>query len=318
MKLYRHLSDYKRPKSGVALAIGNFDGFHKGHQAVIAAMREKALKFGLKSAVMIFEPQPLEFFAKAVPARLYSIRDKLKAFKEAGVDIVFCMPFKKSFCQMSDREFVLDLLVKKLGVKSITVGSLFTFGKGGVSGIEELKALAKEAGIEAGAISGVAPSGTRVSSTMIRALIQSGDFTTAKNEIGRPYSISGKVLHGNALGRTLGFPTANINLNRIVCPLVGVYAVKVKTSYGMFKGMANVGTRPTVEKGRLKNLLEVNLFNFNADLYGQEIEVFFVKKIRDEKKFNDLNSLKEQLHVDRKTAMALLENSDNNLNIVNE
>ena len=259
MKLYRHLSDYKRPKSGVALAIGNFDGFHKGHQAVIAAMREKALKFGLKSAVMIFEPQPLEFFAKAVPARLYSIRDKLKAFKEAGVDIVFCMPFKKSFCQMSDREFVLDLLVKKLGVKSITVGSLFTFGKGGVSGIEELKALAKEAGIEAGAISGVAPSGTRVSST-----------------------------------------------------------VKVKTSYGMFKGMANVGTRPTVEKGRLKNLLEVNLFNFNADLYGQEIEVFFVKKIRDEKKFNDLNSLKEQLHVDRKTAMALLENSDNNLNIVNE
>ena len=214
MKLYRHLSDYKRPESGVALAIGNFDGFHKGHQAVIAAMREKAFKFGLKSAVMIFEPQPLEFFAKAVPARLYSLRDKLKAFKEAGVDIVFCMPFKKSFCQMSDREFVLDLLVKKLGVKSITVGSLFTFGKGGVSGIEELKALAKEAGIEAGAISGVAPSGTRVSSTMIRALIQSGDFTTAKNEIGRPYSISGKVLHGNALGRTLGFPTANINLKR--------------------------------------------------------------------------------------------------------
>ena len=182
----------------------------------------------------------------------------------------------------------------------------------------ELKALAKEAGIEAGAISGVAPSGTRVSSTMIRALIQSGDFTTAKNEIGRPYSISGKVLHGNALGRTLGFPTANINLNRIVCPLVGVYAVKVKTLYGMFKGMANVGIRPTVEKGRLKNLLEVNLFNFNADLYGQEIEVFFVKKIRDEKKFDDLNSLKEQLHADRNTAMTLLENSDNNLNIVNE
>ena len=120
------------------------------------------------------------------------------------------------------------------------------------------------------------------------------------------------------LGRTLGFPTANINLNRIVCPLVGVYAVKVKTLYGMFKGMANVGIRPTVEKGRLKNLLEVNLFNFNADLYGQEIEVFFVKKIRDEKKFDDLNSLKEQLHADRKTAMTLLENSDNNLNIVNE
>ena len=317
MQLYRHLSDYKRPTNGIALAIGNFDGFHKGHQAVIAAMREKALKFGLKSAIMIFEPQPLEFFAKAVPPRLYSLRDKLKAFKKADIDIVFCMPFKKSFCQMTDREFVFDLLVKKLGVKSITVGSLFTFGKGGVSGVEELKSLAKEVGIEASAIAGVSQSGPRVSSTMIRDLLKVGDFATAKSEMGREYSISGKVLHGNALGRTLGFATANINLNRVICPLKGVYAVKVKTSYGVFNGMANVGTRPTVEKLRLKSLLEVHLFNFNADLYGQEIEVFFVTKIRDEKKFSSLDSLKEQLNVDRKTALRLLSDSNDNFNDVN-
>ena len=303
MRLIRCLSDFKGTPNGVALAIGNFDGLHKGHQAVIECMKQKAREKDFVPSVMIFEPQPLEFFSKEKhPARIYSLRDKLQALEVLGVKLVFCMKFNQSFASMDPNQYVIDLLHDKLGVKSVTVGSLFTFGKGGAYTIEDIKRVGATVGIEASAIDGVLLNNERISSTKIREYLSKGQLDLAKQALGRYYSMSGIVVHGNQIGRTLGFPTANVNINRKVTPLTGVYAVKVLTKSGIYNGMANVGYRPTVVTGQKNALLEVNLFDFNKDLYAQSIRVFFIEKIRDEVKFNNLEVLKEQLLHDRNCA----------------
>ncbi|MCI6905484.1 MAG: bifunctional riboflavin kinase/FAD synthetase [Succinatimonas sp.] len=301
MRLIRCLSDFKGTPNGVALAIGNFDGLHKGHMAVIETMKEKARKYNLVPAVMIFEPQPLEFFSKdKSPARIYSLRDKLLALEVAGVQLVFCMKFNAEFAAMSADEYVIELLHKKLGVKSVTVGSLFNFGAHGKSDIADLKRIGATVGMEASAIDGVMLNDERISSTRIRDLLHQGKLDLAKEALGRYYSMSGKVVHGNQIGRTLGFPTANVNINRRISPLRGVYAVKVLSpSLGLYDGMANLGYRPTVVPGQQKAILEVNIFNFHHDIYGQSIRVFFIEKIRDEQKFENIDVLKERLLKDR-------------------
>lgn len=308
MRLIRCLSDFKGTPNGVSLAIGNFDGFHKGHQAVVEAMKEKARIYDLTSAVMIFEPQPLEFFSKSnAPARLYSLRDKLQALEVAGVKLVFCMKFDSKFASMSAHDYVIELLHKRLGVKSVTVGTEFNFGKGGAYTIEDLKTIGSEVSMDAQAIDGVEIDGIRVSSTRIRSYLCEGRLDLASAALGRYYSISGAVVHGFAFGRTLGFATANVNINRRISPLSGVFAVKVFCPYGLYDGMANIGYRPTVINGQDKALLEVNLFDFNKDLYGKSIRVFFIKKIRTEQKFENVNALKEQLEADRLEAKRVLE-----------
>lgn len=306
MHLYRHISHFKGSDRGVAIAIGNFDGFHKGHQAVISKMMEKAQAMNLESAVMIFEPQPLEFFGRAIPPRLFTLRDKVKAFKKAGVEIVFCIPFRRAFSELDAHEFVHDILCRMLYVKSITVGSLFSFGRGGVYTFKDLKEEADAEGIEASCITAIAADDVRVSSTIVRTLIENGDFKTAYDLSGHEYIISGKVVHGNELGRAIGFPTANVNLYRKVCALKGVYAVWAHTSYGTFKGVANVGVRPTVSDDNVKSLLEVHIVEFDNDLYGQEIEVEFVAKLREERKFESLDKLVEQIGRDKARAVELL------------
>ena len=312
MRLIRCLSDFKGTPNGVALAIGNFDGFHKGHQAVIECMKEKARKLDLVPAVMIFEPQPLEFFSKdKSPARLYSLRDKLQALEVAGVKIVFCMKFNASFASLSAREYVIDLLYKKLQVKSVTVGSLFNFGEGGKYTIDDLKKIGSEVGMEASAIDGVLLNYERISSTKIREYLFHGQLDLAKEALGRYYSMSGIVVHGNQIGRNLGFPTANVNINRRISPLRGVYAVKVLSKVSLYDGMANVGYRPTVVAGQNKALLEVNLFYFKQDLYGESIRVFFISKIRDEVKFSNIEVLQEQLLADKEKAKEILAKHSN-------
>ncbi len=303
MRLYRHLSEYRADLAGIALAIGNFDGFHLGHQAVITAMQEQARLRHLHSAVMIFEPQPLEFFGKAVPPRLYSLRDKLKAFEKSGVELVFCVSFTQDFGALSAAQFVH--LLHALNVKAVVVGSLFSFGKNGSAVFADLERLCAARGIYARAINAVAQDGVRISSTQIRALLAAGDLRSAAAMLGRPFSMSGRVVHGQQLGRTLGFPTANVNLRRRVSPLNGVYAVKVRTRFGYFSGMANVGARPTVNGAR--SLLEVHLFDFNADLYGSEIEVYFLHKLRAEEKFTSLQALQAQLSRDCRQAREWLQ-----------
>lgn len=307
MRLIRCLSDFKGTPNGVSLAIGNFDGFHKGHQAVVEAMKEKARAADLTSAVMIFEPQPLEYFSKSkAPARLYSLRDKLQALEVAGVKLVFCMKFNKEFAAMTAQDYVLGLLHKRLGVKSVTVGSDFNFGRGGAYTIEDLREIGSAVGMEASAIDGIELDGCRVSSTRIRGYLCEGRLDLAKASLGRYYSMSGAVVHGNAVGRTLGFATANVNINRRISPLSGVFAVKVLSPYGLHSGMANIGYRPTVIEGQEKALLEVHLFNFNRDLYGKSIRVFFIDRIREEKKFGSIDALKEQLVKDRQKTQAVL------------
>ena len=308
MRLIRCLCDFKGTANGLSLAIGNFDGLHKGHQAVIRCMEEKARALNLESAVMIFEPQPLEFFSKQKqPARIYSLRDKLLALEVLGVKYVFCMKFNLAFASMSDKEFVLDLLHQKLGVKSVTVGSLFNFGQGGKYTIEDIKRLGSTVGMEASAIEGVTLNHERISSTKIREYLKQGQLDLAYEALGRYYSMSGLVVRGNQIGRTIGFPTANVNINRKITPLTGVYAVKVLTEYGMYSGMANVGYRPTVITGQKNALLEVNIFDFHQDLYAKSIRVFFIHKIRDEVKFENVQILEEQLVQDRLNAQAFFE-----------
>ncbi len=307
MQLIRYLSEFKGTSTGLAIAIGNFDGLHLGHQAVIACMKAKAKQFNLTSAVMIFEPQPLEYFSKdKSPARIYSLRDKLQALEVAGVKLVFCMRFDAEFANMSAESYVLDLLHAKLGVKSVTVGTLFTFGKGGKYTIDDLRAIGSGVGMEASAIEGVMQHGKRISSTAIREMLKQGDLNGAKEALGRDYSMSGLVVHGNGIGRNLGFPTANVNVNRRVSPLRGVYAVKILSAYGIFDGMANVGVRPTVTNHGNKVILEVHIFDFKHSLYGESIRVFFISKIRDEKKFNNIDELRLQLMQDVKSAEVML------------
>lgn len=305
MRLYRWLSDFHGSTKGVALAIGNFDGFHVGHQAVISCMQEKARNMGLETAVLIFEPQPMEFFGRKVPARLFNIRDKLRVFRAFGIDNVFCISFNKKFADLNDEEFV-KVLKEQMDVKSVTVGTPFNFGKGGAYSFENLAMRCQEQGIECSSVGKVEEQGVRISSTLIRGLVEQGDFVTVQKYLGRPYSISGRVVHGNAIGRTLGFPTANINLNRRICPLKGVYAVKVTCPFGVFNGVANVGYRPTITIETLHSLLEVHILNFSGDLYGKEIEVAFKHKIRDEMKFSGLDQLVKQIAADKDRAQYLL------------
>lgn len=310
MRLYRKLSDFPQGDRKVAIAIGNFDGFHLGHQAVVAKMMDKARKLGLESSVMVFEPQPMEFFGQRVPARLFNLRDKLRTFQRVNVDNVFCMSFSNKFSAQTDIEFV-SMLKERLHVQSITVGSQFNFGKGGKYNFTDLKRCCDELGIECSKIDKVEIDGVRVSSTLIRSLVHEGDFDSVTKYLDRPYTITGRVVHGNEIGRTLGFPTANVNLNRRVCPLRGVYAVKVKWNKGEqageYKGVANVGFRPTIaDPNNKRSLLEVNILDFNGDIYGKELEVSFIHKIRDEQKFGSLDELVKQITIDKQKAIELL------------
>ncbi|MGN0908950.1 MAG: bifunctional riboflavin kinase/FAD synthetase [Succinivibrio sp.] len=300
MRLIRSLRDYDRPDCGIALAIGNFDGFHLGHRRVVAEMMKRASERGLKSAVMLFEPHPREFFqGDRAPARLSTLRDKLFELSSLSPDYVFCMRFDRAFASMEAGDFVTDLLRRALGARCVVVGSLFSFGRGARCGIGELRDLGARCGIEADAIEGVTLGGERISSTMIRALLKAGDFKRAEQALGHPFSMGGRVAHGRELGRHLGFPTANIALKRLVPPLDGVYAVRVAAGGGVFDGMCNVGTRPSIEEDGKQSLIEANLFGFAGDLYGKRARVYFFQKIRDEEKFPDLDSLRERLGQDK-------------------
>ena len=310
MLFYHGLHSLPKIQDDLVLAIGNFDGFHLGHQAVVKRVLDYAHRYQMTPAVMIFEPQPQELFAKEPPPRIFSLRDKLRYLAAAGIQKVFCMRFNRAFAALSPEQYVAELLHQRLRVKKIIVGSLFNFGRGGRADIADLKKLAAQFGITAEAVDDVKLEGQRVSSTLIRKLLEAGDFAQVKRCLGREYFIVGRVAHGSQLGRTLNMPTANINLHRQNFPLHGVYAVKVKTPTGsMFGGVANVGVKPTLSSGLQRSLLEVNLFDFSGDLYGKCLEVTFFQKIRDEFKFAGLEQLKAQLAEDECEARLFLSKS---------
>jgi riboflavin kinase/FMN adenylyltransferase len=287
MQVFRHLP-IALP-SPLALAIGNFDGMHLGHQALLSRLIEVAKAKKLTPAVMTFEPHPREFFTPLnAPERLCNLREKLEQFEVLGVEKVFVCAFNTSFAAISAQDF-LSILRKKLNVSSILVGEDFKFGAKRAGTIADFKTN----GFDLISLPQVNLDGERVSSTRVRSALANGDLNLAKQLLGRNYSISGKVVHGAARGRELGFPTANIHMRHERPALTGVYAVKLDG----LNSVANLGVRPTIA-GVPKLLLEVHVLDFNGNLYGKHVHVEFMHKIREEMKFENLDALKAQIAKD--------------------
>ncbi|AWB68543.1 bifunctional riboflavin kinase/FAD synthetase [Saccharobesus litoralis] len=305
MELLRNIKSVTAAHHGCVLTIGNFDGVHKGHNAVLAQVIKQAQILGLPSAVMVFEPQPAEVFRpKTAPARLTRWRDKYRLLQAAGIDRLLCLRFSNEFASLTAQAFIEDWLVQKLGVKYLVVGDDFRFGKGRQGSFSTLKQAGERFGFTVVDTASLRLGTQRISSTLIRQAIEQSDFERANTLLGRQYTISGKVVHGDKKGRTIGFPTVNILLRRCVSPVSGVYAVQVMFDGKTYAGVANAGTRPTVNGTRQQ--LEVHLFNFNGDLYGKELHVAFKQKIRDEQTFASFQALKQQIELDAQQAKSLL------------
>ncbi|CDL84560.1 bifunctional riboflavin kinase/FAD synthetase [Xenorhabdus szentirmaii] len=295
MELIRGIHNIRARHHGCVLTIGNFDGVHRGHQALLKHLKQEGLRLGLPTMVMIFEPQPLEVFvADKSPARLTRLRDKIKYLVRNGVDYLLCVKFDKHFAANSPESFVSQLLVEKLGVKFLAIGDDFRFGKNRLGDFQYLQQAGKQYHFDVASTGSFCDSGLRISSTAIRQALQDDDLALAELLLGHPYSISGRVVHGKQLGRTIGFPTANLPLKRLVAPVKGVYAVEV---HGLgdkpLPGVANIGNRPTVA-GQGQQL-EVHLIDARMDLYGRHIDVVLRKKLRDEQRFASLDALKQQI-----------------------
>ena len=297
MQVFRHLPS--QPCKPLTLAIGNFDGMHLGHQALLQATisqtkGDAALSLDKTPAVLTFEPHPREFFTPHIaPARLTTLREKLELFEAAGIQKVFICAFNKRFAAISADDFLI-ILRERLNANTVLVGHDFKFGAKRLGDINSFR----NAGFDLIALPKVDLDGARVSSTRVRDALAAGDLTLATQLLGRHYSISGKVVHGAKRGRELGFPTANIHMRHERPALTGVYAVKL--SVGQLDGLnavANLGVRPTIA-GVPKLLLEAHVLDFNSDLYGKHVHVEFMHKIREEQKFESLDALKAQIAQD--------------------
>ncbi|MBB1198855.1 bifunctional riboflavin kinase/FAD synthetase [Enterobacteriaceae bacterium 89] len=302
MKLIRGIQNLSQAPHGCVLTIGNFDGVHRGHQALLQRLRAEGRERGLPVVVMIFEPQPLELFATdKAPARLTRLRDKVRYLSESGVDYVLCIRFDRRFAALTAQEFISDLLVKRLGVQSLAVGDDFRFGAGREGDFLLLQKAGAEFGFDVTSTQSFCEGGMRISSTAIRQALAEDDLELAETLLGHPFSIAGRVVHGDELGRTIGFPTANLPLRRQVSPVKGVYAVEVAgLGDKLLPGVANIGTRPTV--AGVRQQLEVHLLDIVIDLYGRHIDVILRKKIRNEQRFASLDELKAQIARDELTA----------------
>ncbi len=306
MELIRGIHNITPKHKGCVLTIGNFDGVHLGHQKVLKQVSQQAQKMGLSTLVMTFEPQPMEFFARhKAPARLSRLRDKVVQLEKLGIERLLCINFNSHFSNMSAEGFIQDLLVKQLDVKFLVVGDDFCFGKGRAGNFSMLKKAGQELGFDVVNTQSFKVEQLRISSTAIREVLAIGNVADAEKMLGRPYSIYGRVSHGRKLGRTIGFPTANIPLKRCVSPVSGVYVVEVKGIDGsVYGGVANIGQRPTVDG--VNQQLEVHVFNLSSNLYGKQLEVSLLHKLRSEKKFDSLEALKAQIELDAEAARVWL------------
>ncbi len=294
------------PAQGSAVTIGNFDGVHLGHCAVIERLAAEGRRRHLPIVVVLFEPQPREYFqADQAPARLTRLREKLACFNTLPVDEVLLLRFDQTLADTPADLFIQRILVDALRVRYLLVGDDFRFGQARRGNFALLQQAGKQYGFQVTATESIRIDGCRISSTLVRQALACGDLATAARLLGRPYSICGRVVHGDKRGRLLGFPTVNIRLQRKKTPVQGVYAV---TMAGLaereLKGVANVGTRPTLDGRNV--LLEVHLFDFNDDLYGHRVEVRFQHKIRDEKRFAGADELKAKIANDCLIARELL------------
>lgn len=302
MRLFR---GYSRPVAGpTALAIGNFDGVHLGHGALLGRLGEIARQYSLPPTILSFEPHPREFFSPAsAPARLTTFREKIELLGEAGVAQAMICRFNGAFAALSAEQFVERVLVGGLQVRHVIIGDDFRFGKGRLGDFDMLQAAGRLHGFGVEAMGSVTVEGERVSSSGVRAALAAGDMAHAARLLGRPYIIDGQVSHGQKLGRQLGFATANLRIKHNPLPMTGVFAVQVGgLGSQQLPGVANLGVRPTV--GGTRPLLEVHLFDFDRDIYGKHISVRFVHKLRDEQRFPNFDALKAQIAADAAAARA--------------
>lgn len=298
MEIVRGLINLKPQHRGCVVTIGNFDGVHLGHQAILKAVREKAVELGAPSMLICFEPQPQEFFDEFnAPARLTRFREKVELLEEQGLDLVLCLKFDDKTRSMTADDFI-ELLVRDIGVRSLYVGDDFRFGHDRSGDFSSLRSAGERYGFEVTDLHTLTFEDIRVSSTRIRESLAAGDFEAAEAMLGHPYSIIGKVVYGRQLGRTLDAPTANIQLHRYRAPIDGVFAVEVDGLDQRYQGVANVGVRPTLNEGNVKPILEVHVFDFEGEIYGKCVKVIFRYKIRPEIKFNGLDELKAAIRQD--------------------
>lgn len=303
MKLIRGLHTIRPEHRHCVLTIGNFDGVHLGHQTLLQRVKEYGRGFQVPAAVMVFEPQPLELFRpEQAPARLSQWRDKYDLMRPLGLDYFICTRFNTQFSQQPARYFIEHVLVEKLGVRHLVVGDDFRFGRNREGDFSLLQQAGKKFGFAVTDTESYRQSATRVSSTLIREALVRGQFLEAAAMLGHPYYFSGRVVHGEKNGRKLGFPTANLPLKRLHCPIHGVFAVTVSNGMAHWQGVANVGKRPTFGGEQLQ--LEVHLLDFHGDLYGQRLCVYPESHLREEQKFQSLTALQAQLKQDVVAARA--------------
>ncbi|HZW86800.1 MAG TPA: bifunctional riboflavin kinase/FAD synthetase [Gallionella sp.] len=308
MQIFRGL--YSPDTRSVALTIGNFDGVHLGHQGLLNALRSEARQRDLQTAVVIFEPHPREFFTpQQAPARLTSLREKLEILGESGIDRVYLCRFNAHFAQINAADF-MQILHEKLAVKFVLIGNDFRFGRGRTGDFALMEKVGAERGFTVQAMRSVLQEGVRVSSTAVRAALAAGQMNLAQRYLGRPYSISGRVEHGDGLGKRIGFPTANIQLKHNLPPLSGIFVVRVQgDGLEFMQGVASLGVRPTVRQDG-KPVLEVHLFDFSRQIYNQHLRVNFLHKLRDEEKYPDVETLQRHIALDVKNAKEWFQQND--------
>ena len=308
MKIYHGIEDFVRLPYAVVTS-GTFDGVHIGHQKILARLLETASKNGGETVVITFWPHPrLVLHPEDKSLKLLTtFEEKAERLREQGIQHLIRIPFTKEFSQLSSLDFITKILVDTIGTKKLIIGHDHHFGKNREGSFEQLKRNAPEYGFEVEEIPRQDVDHVGVSSTKIRTALEEGDIETATHFLGHPYSITGRVVVGDKLGRMLGFPTANIEIDTAykLIPLDAIYAATVLHEHQRFKGMLYIGNRPTVHG--IKRNIEVNIFNFNKSIYGESLTIFFHKLIRRDSRFNDLEQLKSQLHLDQSAALKILE-----------
>ena len=300
MIIFEETNRFSQLQESCVATIGKFDGVHLGHQLILDQLKQKAEQFDLPSLVILVEPHPEEFFAQdadSCPARLTILQEKIELLESFGIDFVLQLKFDQQLSELSAEDYITDILVGGLGVKSFIVGNDFRFGHQRKGNFELLIEAGKQYGFEVVETAAYERNGHRISSTYIREQLAKADFTLVEQLLGRPYSIKGEVVQGKQLGTDLGFPTCNIKPQRMRIPLHGVYACEVRLVDRYRPAAVNIGYRPTVtESGEA--LLEAHILDFNEDLYGKTIEVIFRQKIREETKFSGLEELKRHISAD--------------------
>jgi len=302
MEVIRGLINVKEQHKGAVITVGNFDGVHTGHRTILLEMKSKAAELKTKTMLICFEPQPREFFDYYnAPARLTRFKEKVELLRELGIDMVLCLKFDESFRETTAERFI-EIIGNDLAAKAVYVGDDSRFGQGRTGNFNQLEEAGERFGFDVYSFDTITHGEARVSSTRIRESLDSGDFEMAEKLLGHPYFITGKVIYGRQVGRTLDVPTINVQLHRYVAPIAGVFACECIVRGEQHQGVANVGVRPTFDVALPKPVLEVHLFEFDENVYGDNVKVIFRHKIRQEKKFDGLDELKAAIHKDIETA----------------